>query len=459
MERLSQLLRVTAFRLSLIYTVLFGLLAIALVAFVSYNTSRLVFSQIRSAAQEEVEELSTIYNFGGAGRLINSIERRSRAPGAYLYLISDPQGRIIAGNVKSVDPKVFAQNGWSETPFKYDPLNSEIDGPHRAIAQVFDLPQGLRLLVGRDVGEANYFRTIMVQAIGLTLVLMVLAGLLLWFFIGRRALQRIDDVSMSSARIIAGDLSGRLPTDGSGDEFDRLADNLNSAISRIEKLSIGVRVMSDSIAHDLKTPLTKLRNRAEAALVTAGSTDRAAIEQVIEDADGILRTFDALLMISQVQSGSKMAKLSAVRMDEVCSDIAELFEPIVSESDAEFTADVTPALTVNGNRELLAQMITNLLDNAIKYGGNSSLSRIELSLKAEEEDAVLRVADNGSGIPEADRERVLERFVRLDASRTKAGTGLGLSLVDAVVELHGGTLKLMDNAPGLMIEVRLPISK
>ncbi len=452
------MLKTTAVRLTLVYTLLFGLLAIGVVAYVSYNTGRIILSQVEIAVDEEVDELTQIFRRGGVRRLFPAVERRSRAPGANLYLIADASGRVIAGNVRDMDRSLLSADGWRYRPFIYEPFEDD-DEVHRAMARVFPLPGGLRLLVGRDIGEANQFRDIVGRASTLALVVMVLTGLLLWFFVGRRALKRVDSVSRSSARIIGGDLSERLPISGSGDEFDRLSRNLNRIIARVEKLNSGMRDMSDSIAHDLKTPLTRLRNKAEAALVSNGSKNKREeiLQSIIDDSDGLIRTFDALLMISQVETGARAAHLEPLQLKSVVSDVHELFAPSAEDSGVQLELELREAVTVNGNRELLAQAMTNLLDNALKYGVTEAASRIVLKVKKEGGKAVIEVSDNGPGIPPDQRGEVRERFVRLDTSRSKPGSGLGLALVDAVAGLHGGSLELLDNNPGLVARLVIPL--
>lgn len=456
MGSLRQILKITAVRLTVIYTLLFGVMAFGLIFYISYNTGQLIISQIRAAAQEEIEDLANVYQSGGARFLIRSIDQRSRNPDAYLYLVSDQNGRIIAGNVKSVDTPLLTTGGWSSRPFKYRPLNSANGSKRQAIAQVFGLQGGLRILVGRDIGDAVQFKTVIARALTLALGLMLLAGLILWFVIGRRALKRIDDVSKSSSRILAGDLSQRLPVTGAGDEFDRLSDNLNVMLERVESLNTGVRHMADSIAHDLKTPLTRLRNRAEQARTAQSRSlknNREALLQIEQDADGLIATFNALLMISQVSSGARPAELSQVNLSGILHDVYELFEPATDEVGIELKLDVPEGLRALANRDLIAQTITNLLENALKYGATAERPQIVLSARQDGSSIVIGVADNGNGIPAKDLDRVRERFVRLDESRSKPGTGLGLALVDAVAKLHDAKFMLTNNNPGLRAEL------
>ncbi len=455
MKRLRQILKTTAIRLTLVYTLLFGLLAIGVVAYISYQTGNILSEQFKATIDEEVNEIAVLSRRGGVRQLIPLIENRSRRPGANLYLITDPSGRIIAGNVKDIDRGLLSKDGWRIPPFPYVGFDDE-GRSHRAIARVFTLPGNLRLLVGRDIGEAERFQTIVGRALQLSLSIMVLVGLILWFLVGRRALQHIDSVSKSSERIIAGDLSQRLPIKGSGDEFDRLSKSLNGLIERVEKLNKGVGAMSDSIAHDLKTPLTRLRNRAEIALGKSKKISNIALQEIIEDADGLIKTFNALLMISQVESGARTTHFEKIDAVPIVHDVFELFEPSAEEAGVLLELDEVDQAFVQGNRELIAQALTNLLDNAFKYGVSNNHPIFRLSIETTSTHVIIGVSDNGEGIPSEDRIKVRERFVRLDNSRSKPGSGLGLSLVAAVVRLHGGELKLKGANPGLIVKIYLP---
>lgn len=458
-SRFRQLLANTTVRLTLIYTLVFGFLAAGMVVYVSLHSSRLMISQVKTAAEDEVRNLAQVYHRGGARRLIRAIEARSRNPGANLYLISDASGRIIAGNVRSVEPGLLSSTGWYDDPFPYEPFVAASGEEHRAIAQVFSLPGNLRLLVGRDVGEVAEFRRIVARAFTLAVLAMLVAGSVLWLVIGRRALHRIDRVNETSARIMAGDLSQRLPVTGGNDEFDRLSVNLNKMIARVEKLNSGIVEMSDSIAHDLRTPLSRLRNQAEQALELPKGEDRTArLLQIVDEADGLIRTFDSLLMISQVNSGVQPARFSPVDLAELMTKLAELFAASVEEQGGTLTLNVDACPIVEGNEELLAQAITNLCDNALKYAPGDKPLELTLSVTESEQLACVSVADNGPGIASVDHQRALERFIRLEQDRSKPGVGLGLPMVAATAKLHNGALNLEDNRPGLVATLALPLA-
>jgi signal transduction histidine kinase len=288
---------------------------------------------------------------------------------------------------------------------------------------------------------------------------MIGLALISYVFVSRRVLKRIDSLSAQSRRIMVGDLSGRLDVTGSGDEFDRLAENLNAMLERIEHLLYGVKDVSDNIAHDLKTPLSRLRNRAETAL--AGPADvanyRAALETTIEDSDQLIKTFNALLLIARIEAGSPDGAMGRVDASEIVRDVVELYEPVADETGVELIVDAGEPILMTASRELLGQALANLIDNAMKHAEGTPGLRIAVSTAREGEMVVLRVADNGPGIPAEDRERALQRFVRLEKSRSKPGSGLGLSLVAAVARLHDGTIELGDGSPGLVVTLRLPL--
>jgi signal transduction histidine kinase len=263
---------------------------------------------------------------------------------------------------------------------------------------------------------------------------------------------------------MAGDLSGRLPIAGTGDELDRLADNVNAMLERIEALMRGLKEVSDNIAHDLKTPLTRLRNRCEQALRGSKSDGdyRAALESTIAESDELIRTFDALLMIARAESGHARDNMIEFDAAEIARDVGELYEPLADEKGLALRVEAPLAAPVRGSRELVSQALANLIDNAIKHAGaeasktNGAPAEIVVGAGVDGERITLSVADRGPGIPEADRGRVVERFVRLEQSRSQPGSGLGLSLASAVARLHGGELKLEDNHPGLRSVIALP---
>jgi signal transduction histidine kinase len=459
---LGKLLRTTAFRLTLVYLLVFVVFAASLLGYFALNTRRLINEQITRIVTAEVNRLREQYVEAGIRGLVLFIDLRSRRPGSSLYLVTTPTGEGLAGNVSALAPGALDHPGWIETSYRR--IEQPDDVEHRALVQVVELPGGFRLLVGRDLEERERIYGIIANAGRWSFALVVVLGLAGGFFVSRRVLKRIDAMTDTAHTIMAGDLTGRLPIAGSGDELDRLADNVNAMLERIEGLMRGLKEVSDNIAHDLKTPLTRLRNRCEQALRSAkGEVDyRAALEATIAESDELIRTFDALLMIARAESGQARDNMTDFDAAEIARDVGELYEPLADEKGLALTVEAPAAAPVRGNRELVSQALANLVDNAIKYAGpetskiNGAPAEIVVKAGTEGERITLTVADHGPGIAEPDRGRVVERFVRLEQSRSLPGSGLGLSLAAAVARLHGGELKLEDNHPGLRSVIALP---
>ena len=471
MTALGKLLRTTAFRLTLVYLVLFALYAALLLFFFALNARRLITEQITTTVNAEVAGLSEQYERGGIGRLAAVVEIRSRRPGSSLYLVATPVGQGLAGNVASLEPGILGQNGWVETAYRR--LDAPEGSEHHALVLVSELDGGFHLLVGRDIEERQRIYEIITTAGRWSMAAVLVLGLGGGFFVSRRILRRVDAITEKSQTIMAGNLSGRLPVAGTGDEIDRLALNVNAMLDRIEGLMRGFKEVSDNVAHDLKTPLTRLRNRCEAALRSA-RTDvdyRAALDSTIEESEGLIRTFDALLMIARAESGEAGRGMGEVDAAEIARGVAELYEPVAEEKGLRLTVEAPGPAVVRGHRELISQALANLLDNAIKYAapapqlvaaGGAGLPdeppppAITVTAGVAGERVVLTVADRGPGIPEDQRAHAVERFVRLEQSRSQPGSGLGLSLASAVAHLHQGELRLEDNAPGLRAVILLP---
>lgn len=453
----ARLVRTTAFKLLAAYLVVFALFAVSVIIYTAWHTRALIQGQVADDLDREVIGLSDQYRIGGIQRLVYVIDRRTRRPGSSIYVLSNFQGEVLAANVTDLPIGLLDKEGTRFTT--YNRPDDPVAKSHVAFVQTMFLPGGYRLLVGRDIEERDTLRDLVARPAQWAVLLIVVLGLAGGVFVTRRVLKRIDSMTATAETIMAGNLSGRLALMGTEDEFDRLAHSLNAMLERIEGLMVGLKEVSDNIAHDLKTPLTRLRNRAEEALRTARTEEdwRAALETTIEESAGLIRTFDALLMIARAEAGQGRATMGDVDLAEIAEAVSELYEPLADEQGLDLTVSAVP-MTVHGVKELLAQALSNLIDNAIKYGrpADGGRGRISVTLTREGTEAVLAVADTGPGIPAADRERVVERFVRLEASRTRPGSGLGLSLVGAVARLHGGTLAFSDNGPGLVATFRLP---
>jgi signal transduction histidine kinase len=463
----GKLIRTTAFRLTLVYLFLFALFAASLLGYFAWNTRRLITEQITTTVNAEIGVISDIYLRRGLQGLASTIGNRALRPGANLYLVTTPSGTAIGGNVGSLAPGVMASSGWSETAYRR--FDDQDNADHRALVRVTELSNGFRLLIGRDLEERRRMFGIVAHAAQWSLLVVIVLGIGGGIFVARRVLRRIDAMTGTTQRIMAGDLSGRLPVGRSGDELDRLAENLNAMLERIEALMVGLKEVSDNIAHDLKTPLTRLRNRAEEALASSGSEAeyRAALERTIEESDGLIRTFNALLMIARAESGQARGNMDDFDAADVARGIHELYEPLAEDGGMTLRVKTAP-VRLHGNRELISQALANLVENAIKYGkpvpaaqplgaaATAGSKEILIEARREGEQVLLSVTDHGSGIPEGDRKHAVERFVRLETSRTLPGSGLGLSLASAVATLHGGELRLGDAHPGLVATLAIP---
>jgi signal transduction histidine kinase len=475
MTAIGKLFRTTAFKLTLAYLLIFTIFAAFVLGYVAWNARTLLFEQVAGTVEVEINGLAEQYNAGGIRRLVAVVERRSRQPGSSLYLVTTAAGETLAGNVSELSPDAIERPG--QRVVTYLPSEDADASPHRALVRVFVLPGGFRLLVGRDIAELDRLRDVIWRAFGWSIAFVALLACLGGWFVTRRVLGRIDAMTETAKGIMAGNLSGRLPIAGTNDELDRLGANLNAMLDRIGELMAGMREVSDNIAHDLKTPLTRLRNGAEEALREAVTVEdyRAVLESTIEEADNLIKVFNALLMIARAEAGSTREGMGAFDAAEVARDVAELYEPLAEEAGVPLRLAVDTALPMHGSRELVGQAIANLVDNALKYAsvpragaGADAVAadgsqpheavRPEIVIEARQDGAsvAFSVADRGEGIAPADRGRAMERFVRLDGSRSRPGFGLGLSLAAAIARLHGGTLRLDDNAPGLKAVLSLP---
>jgi signal transduction histidine kinase len=468
---LGKLFRTTTFKLTLVYLTVFALFAAFLLGYFALNTRRLITEQITETVNAEITGLSEQYRIGGIRRLVIVVDARARRPGSSLYLVTTYNGDALAGNVTSLPPGILDNPGWTETAYR---RLDEAEGParqakpthpaHEALVRVFQLPGGFRLLVGRDLEERERIFHIVLAAGRWSVAIVIVLGLAGGLFVSRRVLRRVDAMTETTKSIMDGNLGGRLPVAGTGDELDRLAQNLNAMLERIEALMQGLKEVSDNIAHDLKTPLTRLRNRAEQALRGADNDAeyRTALEATIEESDGLIRTFNALLMIARAESGQARDDMNEFDAAEIAHDVGELYEPLAEEKGIALKVEADAPARLKGNRELISQALANLVDNAIKYTepetvkANGAASEIVVQALNSGDRILLTVADTGPGIPEADRGHVVERFVRLEQSRSQPGSGLGLSLASAVARLHGGELTLEDNHPGLKSVIALP---
>ncbi len=447
------LLATSAFRLAALGVAGFGLAAAMLAAVLYWQTNALLTRQVLQALAQEQTHLLEIARAGGPMALRQAIAVRAVTPfaGAALTLLVDGAGTKLAGNLEAW-PAEFADKPQGGA-FYYE-------GQRPAVGIPAQLPSGNRLLVGRDLQDQtallDRIRSLFLAGFGLLSLLGLAGGLIA----SRLLLGRVRQVTNASAEIMAGDLTRRIPLAGTDDEYDHLAAHLNAMLDRIEQLMNGMREVSDNIAHDLKTPLSRLRSRAEAALRAAPGTPthEEGLAHVIEDADAIIQTFNALLLIARLEAGAVERSAEPFDLAALIGDVGELYEPVAEEAGQQLIlADLKPLL-LRANRQLIGQAVANLIDNAIKYGtpARDGKPRTTVSVETSGHEVRIAVADRGPGIAAADRARVAKRYVRLDQSRTRPGTGLGLSLVAAVAHLHGGRMLIEDNEPGLRVVLVLP---
>ena len=447
----ARLLKSATFRLALIYMALFGVFGAALLGFLWHATVGALTEQTSEIILADIKGLSEQYERRGVAGVAEIVDGRVRRDpgGRTVYLLADPQGRRLVGNLGAWPGSEPDRDGWMT--FELIDRNSLDGSPYLARARLFALQGGLRLLVGRDVRELEQTRSMIRNATiwgsGIAIVLSLAGGIAM----SRSAARRIEAINQTSREIMTGDLSRRIPVRGSGDDFDQLASNLNDMLDRIQGLMEGLRHVSDNIAHDLRTPLARLRGRIEDLddeALPAGDRRRLAREAAAE-ADGLIAMFNALLRITQIEAGGRGETFGPVDLAAVVRDVIELYEPLAQEKNLAFRVNVAETESMDGDRDLLFQAVANLVDNAIKYtpaGGS-----IGVAAAAKE----VVVWDSGPGIPEDSREAVFERFRRLGISRNKPGSGLGLSLVRAVAQRHGGRVLLSNNEPGLRARLAL----
>jgi len=451
-----RLLRSQAFRIVLVYVLLFALSVTALLGFTYWNTRRTLDAQTDQIIDAEVTGLSEQFHTLGLRGLFEAVNGRFQRGGQALYILSDGLHRILAGNLNAWPEVSAAPDNYVE--FDYERLvNGQIE-VRRARGRLIALPDGFSLLVAQDVHDRYLTQHMFTTTLPWTVALILVLGLAGGALLSRNMLRRLDSINRTSSEIIAGDLSRRVPVGGAHDEFDALAENLNRMLDRIERLMKGLREVTDSVAHDLRTPLNRLRQRLEQSLarLAAAGSDTSEIERAIADTDQLIATFNALLLIAETDAGTARGTMAPLDLGSVAADVAELYEPLAEEKGVRLGLLPGNGVTIEGNRSLISQALANLVDNAIKYSppGGSITIRCTQGLAGID----LAVADTGPGIPPADRARVVERFVRLEASRNSPGTGLGLSLVAAVAHFHGAQLLLEDNEPGLRAILRFPRS-
>jgi signal transduction histidine kinase len=449
------LLQTQAFRIVLLYALLFAISVSALLFFTYWHTRRTLDAQTDQIIEADIVGLNEQYQHFGLPGLVETVRSRSLHQGQALYLLVDGLHHVVAGNLEFWPQISETTTGMVE--FDYDrPVNGKLE-TRRARGRVIPAAADFMLLVAQDIHDRYLTERMFTTTLPWTVLLILVLGTVGGALMSRNMLRRLDTINRTSGEIIKGDLTRRVPLDGSGDEFDALAENLNRMLDRIERLMKGLREVTDSVAHDLRTPLNRLRNRLEesAARLSASGMQAGEIERAIAETDQLIGTFNALLLIAETDAGTTRAAMSPLELGGVAADVVELYEPLADEKKVSLALVPGGPVAIEGNRSLIAQALANLVDNAIKYTPAGGKIRIRAIVAPESID--LAVADSGPGIPLADRPRVTERFVRLEASRNSPGTGLGLSLVAAVAHFHNAELVLEDNVPtGLKAVLRFP---
>lgn len=451
-----RLLRSTSLRLALVYGALFVAFAGLLVGVLWWRTAAVLDREINAVIVADTRAIGDrLRDFGLAGAL-QTIEQRVRQTKdeRAIYLLADPRYQPLGGNLNSWPAEVGEEPGWYDMALIREGKEHATRGLHVM------LPANFHLLVARDAQDRltirNEIVTGLIWAVVAAIVLAILGGLL----VRRIVLRRVELINRTTGAIVRGDLSGRLPTRQSADEFDRLAQTINLMLQQIELLVEGVRNSSNAVAHDLRTPLAEVRARLEDVLRNKPMTDEALreIQAAVADIDHVIAVFAALLRLAEVDSGARLSGFRTVELAEVAAEVAELYGPVAEEKAVSLALDVAPRQTVQGDPHLLAQAVGNLVDNALKFAPSQSA----VTIKVERRDAgrvAIVVSDRGPGIPDDEKPRVTERFYRGRSGGETSGVGLGLSLVTAVARLHGGALILRDNAPGLVAELVLPESQ
>ena len=430
-----RLLRTAAFRLALVYAGLFTAGAVLLAGGFDWSVSSYARNRLRDDVADELRLLLRSTD-GRAAEVAQRVRLREQALGArqFRYLVLDPAGRVLTSDL---------------------PVSAAGADPKAALlTRAARLPDGGRLVVGRSSHGLHRLLRTMTTAALWTAAISSVMSLAIAFLIAGVFLARIERVNAAVSSIMDGRMDDRLPAIGMGDEFDQLASNLNAMLDRIQHLMDGLRQVSADVAHDLRTPLTRLRRRLEALLAEGGGEARVHATQALAQVDEILAIFAALLRIAQVEGGGGREAFRMVDLSSLVGRIGEAYAPVAEDKGKLLRVEIAPGVAVSGDEDLIAQLASNLLENALTH--SASTEPVSLSVRAEGRCAVLAVADRGQGIPESERAKVVGRFYRLDRSRTTAGAGLGLALVQAIVQLHGGRLELGDNRPGLLARVTLP---
>ena len=447
--RLPRLFGTSSFRLALMYAGLTGITLLLLFAVIFWSTARFMRHQIDDSVSNELNEVLTDGQALDSGGLTQLVQGMARHPSGFFYVLQDAGGAVLAGNLPATNPAVGVRE-WvgSGRRKKHDPY-SGLRGRGVGVA-------GNYLFVGWSTYQLHEMEEFVAVAflwvLGASILLALSGGIVM----SNRLIVKVENVSRTTRNIIDGDLKQRVPVQSAGDEFDQLALGINAMLDRIETLMDDLRQVTTDIAHDLRTPLSRLRNRLELAQGTAmGETElRDMIGAARRETDVILEIFGALLRIAQVESGARRAGFANVSLSDVLETVAEIYRPTLEDRQQTLEEEVAKDLVVFGDKELLVQMFANVLQNAIFHSPPGA--KLGVRAAADAQGVQVAISDNGPGIPESMRTKVLGRFVRLENSRTTPGSGLGLSMVTAIAQLHNATLTLLGNDPGLRVCLSFP---
>ena len=457
------LFRLTSFRLIFIYTILLAISVFLIAFYLYWSTARDLQNRADQDIVQESQMLTRVYQRGGVNGLARFITQLSQIPNANLYALRNNKNDIVAGNFTDKDSLwdlTRLDDGWVSFSSIRNKTSANETMPTRKQffrGKEFIVRGSYNLIIGRDVSNEIYLKERFLNTIISATLLILILGLFGGYVLSRNILNRISAINKTSIEIMDGDLLQRLPIGSSNDELNQLSVNLNNMLDRLNKLMTGMKDVSDNIAHDLRTPLNKIRTNLEVTLMSNPTSEnyRNSIQEVIYDIDIVINTFNSLLAISRVESGSLSLEKEKVDINKLLENVIDLWEPLAEEKNINLINQSDDNIYIEGNKNLLSQAISNLIDNAIKYGPQGN--KINIGAKFENDNVILWVSDNGPGIPNKDKERVLERFARLDVSRNTKGTGLGLSLVASSIRFHKGTIQLLDSKPnGLIVKLEIP---
>ncbi len=443
MKRYPAFLRTTTFRITVLVAFLYAFSTIILLLFVYESTIGALSRQTDSLLVREIQAISSLYRTDGINGINRGVVERSAANTSYLYLFTGANGERVSGNLNGLPPRASEQSGFFGFSYQIDSGETGGTLDRRARARIVRLPNNYLLLVAADIEEQAQIAGQITRAMWVGAIFVLVLGLISGALISRRFARRVEALNEVARDVMAGDLKRRAPRNHSNDELDELSQNLNQMLTRIETLMASSIYAGDSIAHDLRSPLTRMRARLEQASREKSENNSDIIQATLNDADELLGIFNSIQRISRLESGEQRSVFTPIDPAPIVEDIAELYEPVCEDENRVFECKIEPGLKIRADRGLIAQAISNLVDNAVKYTNPGG--QIVLELRKRDDGCVaISVTDNGPGVPAEKREDILKRFVRLEDSRSRPGSGLGLSLVNAIAKIHSATLTLED---------------